>query len=247
MSAHSYAAIFRWRGLKTVGVMNRPAGREGRRFPAVLFLHGFPGAEKNVDVQRRLLASGVASYSLYFAGAWGSEGRYRFSDQIAQARAALRFLARQPFVDRKRLGVFGFSMGGWAALNVAGLEPGLRAAVAAAPVGGPDMVGRGSLEFVRRSSRPLRALAPRALQRDFCASVTRSDPAAAASRKRCPLLLVHGDADQVIPLSASRRILAAAAEPKRLVIASGARHDFLDRREWFSRLVADWLKARLRA
>src|SRR5256885_510552 len=85
---------------------SRPAGREDQRFPAVLFLHGFPGAEKNVDVQRRLQAAGVASYSLHFSGAWGSEGYYRFSDLVPQAAAGLAFLASRPFVDARRLGVF---------------------------------------------------------------------------------------------------------------------------------------------
>lgn len=239
--AHSYADVFFWKGLKTLGVMNRPAGPAGKRFPAVLFLHGFPGAEKNVDVQRRLLARGVASYAVYFAGAWGSDGVYRFSTLVAQARAALRFLERQDFVDRRRVGVFGFSMGGWAALNLAGGEPGLKAVAAIAPVGGPEMAGHTSLDFVRRLSKPLRAPVPKTLARDFDLSVTRQDPAKAAARRKCPLLLVHGAADQVVPLGASKRIFAAAAAPKRLVIEPGARHDFLDRRERLTRLTTAFL------
>src|SRR4051794_4059116 len=117
---HSGATVLRYKGKKLLGVLNRPAGADGgRRFPGVLFLHGFPGAEKNVDIQRRLLKLGIASFALYFSGAWGSEGEYRFTTLVPQARAALKFLATREFVDPRRLAVFGFSMGGWAALNAA--------------------------------------------------------------------------------------------------------------------------------
>src|SRR5438874_1864333 len=112
-SLHSGAAVFRFQGRKMIGVLNRPEGKEGERFPAVLFLHGFPGAEKNVDIQRRLLQRRIASFSLHFCGAWGSEGTYSFTGLVDQARAGLRFLRSRPFIDPSRVAVFGFSMGAW--------------------------------------------------------------------------------------------------------------------------------------
>lgn len=242
---HSWADLFRWRGLKTLGVFTRPAGPSRKRFPAVLLLHGIPGAEKNVDIQRRLMDAGVAGFALHFAGAWGSEGEYRFSNLVPQARAALRFLARQEFVDERRLAVFGFSMGGWTALNVAAAEPRLRAVAAVAPVGGPETLGGGVAERVERLSRPLRVRSVAALARDYAVAVTENDPARAVAARCCPLLLVHGDADDVVPVAISRRLFALANGPKRLVIEPGACHDFLDRREKLSRVVADWLAARL--
>lgn len=242
---HSGAAILKFRGTKLLGVLNRPDGRDGERHPGVLFLHGFPGAEKNVDIQRRLLKQGVASFALYFSGAWGSDGLYTFSGLIPQARAALKFLATREFVDPKRLAIFGFSMGGWAALNAAAREPGLRACVAVAPVGGAEMVGPRNAEFIGRLSRPLRTGPKAALTKDFRKAVTANDPAVAAARLTCPLLLVHGSADDVVPAPISKRIYAAARPPKKLVLAEGARHDFLDRRDWLTRVVADWLVGRL--
>lgn len=246
LPAHSGAVTFRWRGLKLIGVLNRPAGPQAQRRPAVLFLHGVPGAEKNVDVQRRLLERGVASFSLHFAGAWGSEGFYEFSTLVPQAGAALRFLASRPFVDAGRLALFGFSMGGWAALNAAARAGGkVRAVCAVAPAGGPEMVTPGTPRFIRHASEPLRVRGAVSLTADFEASVRRFDPARAAARLRCPLLLVHGTADDVVPCGVSRRLDRAAPSPKRLVLARGAAHDFLDRRPWLARLTADWLAARL--
>ena len=65
-----------------------------------------------------------------------------------------------------------------------------------------------------------------------------SDIAAGLGR---PLLLVHGSADQTVPAAVSESLYKAAKAPKRLVRAEGARHDFLDRRPWLTRLVSNWL------
>lgn len=243
---HSGATVLRYKGKKLLGVLNRPAGTESRRVPGVLFLHGFPGAEKNVDIQRRLLKLGIASFALYFSGAWGSEGEYRFTTLVPQARAALKFLAAREFVDPRRLAVFGFSMGGWTALNVAAREPSLRAAAAVAPVGGPEMIGPRNQDFVAHLSRPLRAPRPAVLTADFRKAVAAFDPHKAVARLSCPLLLAHGDSDDTVPCSISRALYGHAKAPKKLVIAKGARHDFLDRRDWLARLCAGWLAHNLR-
>lgn len=228
-----------------VGVQHRPALPQGRRAPGVLFLHGFPGSEKSVDIQRALMDRGVASFAPHFAGAWGSDGAYRFSTLVAQARRALSVLASMDCVDPRRLAVFGFSMGGWAALNLAGKVPSLAAAVAVAPVGGPEMVTPESLDTLTRLSRPLDAPSPAALLEDFKSAVRRDDPARAVSRPGCPLLLVHGDSDEVVPYPVSRRLAARAGERARLVTARGADHAFLDRRPWLTRLTSSWLAERL--
>lgn len=242
--ARSRAELVSYKGLKLVAVLNRPAGPARRRFPAVLFLHGFPGAEKNVDVQRALLDKGVGSLVLHFAGAWGSSGEYRFLDLPEQAAAGLRFLARQEWVDARRLGVFGFSMGGWTALHLAS-RPEVKAAVAVAPVGGPEMVGPDVHRVVGRLGRVLRvrgALGPK-----FVEAVRRRDPAKSVAKAGCPILLVHGTADETVPYPVSLRLKAASGGRARLVAARGAGHDFLDRRPWLTRLTARWLAEKLRA
>lgn len=229
-----------------LGVTHRPVLRRGRRAPGVLFLHGFPGSEKNVDVQRWLMARGVASFAPHFAGAWGSAGRYGFASLVDQARAALRVLAAQDYVDARRLAVFGFSMGGWTALNLRPRVPGLRGVAAVAPVGGPEMLGPDARATITRLANPLAAPAPGPLFADFAASVRRLDPAAAVAQPGCPILLVHGTEDAVVPYGVGRRLAAAAGPRARFVTARGADHAYLDRRPWLARLTGSWLLGRLR-
>ncbi|MCM2304628.1 MAG: alpha/beta fold hydrolase, partial [Elusimicrobia bacterium] len=245
MKARAGTEIFRVKGQKMLVHYHRPEGPEGRRFPTVLFLHGFPGSEKSVDIQRALMARGIASVAPSFLGAWGSGGKYRFTTLPSQAAAALSAARRLPFVNPRRVALFGFSMGGWTALNAAARDPKLRAVVAVAPAGGPEMIGPDTLDFIKRLSRPLNTIAPKALAADFRKAVTAFDPGRAASRIKAPVLLVHGDEDLTIPARVSRRIAKCAGKRARLVIERGAAHDFLDRRERLTRLCADFLKKSL--
>lgn len=245
MRAHAGTEIFRVQGRKMLAHYHRPEGPEGRRFPAVLFLHGFPGSERSVDVQRALMKRGIASCAPSFLGAWGSGGLYRFTTLVAQAEAALKAMKRLPFVDPRRVAAYGFSMGGWAALNLAAREPALKAVVAIAPCGGPEMLGGDTKRFITHLSRPLNAPKPAVLAADFARALRRDDPGEAVRRLKAPLLLIHGDADETIPLAVSRRLAALAPRGTRLLVEKGADHGFLDRRERLTRVASDWLASRL--
>jgi uncharacterized protein len=50
-------------------------------------------------------------------------------------------------------------------------------------------------------------------------------PVAAAATIKIPVLLIHGSADSETPPEHSRRVLAALAGPKRLILVPGARHN----------------------
>jgi hypothetical protein len=245
MRARAGTEVFRVLGQKMVATYHRPAGPAAKRFPTVLFLHGFPGSEKSVDVQRELMARGIASVAPRFLGAWGSGGKYRFTTLVPQARAALRAARKLSFVNSRRVAVYGFSMGGWTALNLAAAEPALKAVVAVAPAGGPEMIGPGTKSFLTHLSRTLNAPAPDALDADFRRAMREFDPARAVPRLRAPLLLIHGDEDGTIPVAISRRYAALAGRRARLVVLRGADHGFLERRAQLTRLAANWFAARI--
>ena len=238
--------MFRHDGRKLLAIVHRNEGIR-RRCPAVLFLHGFPGSEKNVDIQRRLMGLGVATFALHFAGAWGSEGTYSFSGLVDQAARALDELRRMDFVDRERVGVFGFSMGGWTAIHLGADDGRLSAVAAVAPVGGRGMVASRTRRFLSDLCAPLRIRSKAELYRDFVETMRERETAESAARLRAPLLVVHSRDDQVVPFDGSKRVIAVASGPKRLVAVDGAGHDFLGRRDWLARLVSHWLARRLGA
>tara|TARA_R110002096_G_scaffold16106_6_gene54983 strand:- start:1855 stop:2574 length:720 start_codon:yes stop_codon:yes gene_type:complete len=65
-----------------------------------------------------------------------------------------------------------------------------------------------------------------------------------ASEIKVPWLLIHGDADDVIPIGESREIFAEANEPKKLIELPGVNHVFADAGQApMTAAVVEWLNA----
>jgi len=56
----------------------------------------------------------------------------------------------------------------------------------------------------------------------------RWDSAASIKRVAIPTLILHGEADEVIPISQGRKLFAAAKGPKRMIAYQGRGHNDLD-------------------
>ncbi|WP_247883684.1 alpha/beta hydrolase [Azospirillum sp. B21] len=61
----------------------------------------------------------------------------------------------------------------------------------------------------------------------------------------CPILLVHGEADEILSPSCSIHVHRKAREPKKLVLVPGTGHAMEEASEAVCREVRDWLKAYL--
>ena len=67
-----------------------------------------------------------------------------------------------------------------------------------------------------------------------------------ASEVKVPWLMIHGDADDVVPIVDSREIFALANEPKKIIEIPGANHVFSEAGlEPMKEAVIDWLGERL--
>jgi uncharacterized protein len=200
------------------------AAGPGAARPAVLVCNGNGGNRS----MRAPLAAALARMGLHvllfdYRGYGGNPGRPSEEGLAADARAALDHLAGRPEVDPARVVYFGESLGAAVALRLATERP-PAALVLRSPFA--------SLAEVGRLHYPL--LPVSLLLRD------RYDSAANAGRLAAPLLVVAGGRDRVIPADHSRRLFAAAPQPKRLAVLDGADHNDLDL------LAGPWLLAELR-
>jgi uncharacterized protein len=184
----------------------RPGPRPG---PAVLVLNG-NGGNRSLRAPLAAALAGMGLHVLLFdyRGYGGNPGRPTEAGLAADARAALDHLAGRPEVDPARLVYFGESLGAAVALRLATERP-PAALVLRSPFA--------SLAEVGRLHYPLVPVG--LLLRD------RYDSAALAGRLAAPLLVVAGDRDRIVPAGHSRRLFAAAPEPKRLVVLDGADHN----------------------
>jgi uncharacterized protein len=137
------------------------------------------------------------------SGSPSEAGTYR------DARAALRFLLEQPRVDRSRVFYLGESLGGAVALNLALERP---------PAG---LVLLSAFTGVRELGRLHYPFVPAALVPDAYPALRR------IHELRAPLLVLHGDRDDIVPLSQGRALFEAAPGPKRMHVFPGLGHNDL--------------------
>ncbi|HEU4562831.1 MAG TPA: alpha/beta fold hydrolase [Longimicrobium sp.] len=103
---------------------------EGPR-PVVVFLHGYPGNERNLDLAQVVRRAGWHALYFDYRGSWGSGGTFSFGNALHDVDAALAFLRapenRARFrVDTARIVLVGHSMGGWLAMLYAAADPSAR-------------------------------------------------------------------------------------------------------------------------
>jgi dipeptidyl aminopeptidase/acylaminoacyl peptidase len=103
-------------GLILTALMARPAG-EGP-FPAVMINHGSSGPTKEWQIWTSKLAEkGYVTLALIFRGFKGSEGTETYGKkEVEDILLVLDYVKSLPFVDKKRIGMFGNSKGGFNAL-----------------------------------------------------------------------------------------------------------------------------------
>ncbi|HKP76696.1 MAG TPA: alpha/beta fold hydrolase [Longimicrobiaceae bacterium] len=96
--------------------------------PVAVFLHGYPGNERNLDLAQAARRSGWHALYFDYRGSWGSGGTFGFQNALDDVAAALAWLrapeTRTRFrVDADRVALVGHSMGAWLALESAAADP----------------------------------------------------------------------------------------------------------------------------
>lgn len=217
-------------GRTVFGTFYDPEAGEAR--PLVIFSHGFNGSGKDFDAEARALAEhGYCAFCFDFCG--GSlETRSDLTTRemtIGTERedlgAVLEELSLDRRTDKKRIVLFGGSQGGLVtALVAADLPQDVAAVFLLFPaLCIPDDWTRA---FPNKDALPdefSRWGVP--LGREFVRSVHGLDVFAHIAAYRGHVRIVHGDADDVVPLSYSRRAQAAYADAE-LAILPGEGHGF---------------------
>jgi fermentation-respiration switch protein FrsA (DUF1100 family) len=192
----------------TLGAWFLPARKPGRR-PAVLFLPGNAGNRSfRAPLAAALAGSGVSVLLVDYRGYAGNPGSPSEEGLASDARAALGYLRGLPEVDPERIIYFGESLGAGPAVTLAVEHP-PAALILRSPFSSLTSVARRHYWFL-----PVNWLLK-----------DRFDNLSRIGDITCPLLVLAGDRDHIVPLDESRRLFEAASEPKHLAIISGAGHN----------------------
>ncbi|HXG25322.1 MAG TPA: alpha/beta fold hydrolase [Candidatus Binatia bacterium] len=217
--------------------------RGGAPGPAVLLVHGWESArDRTLPNAQVLNAIGLHILTIDVRGHGlnpPEELPLTAGEFGADALAGVRWLlARQ---DVTAVGILGHSMGGIGALLAAAAEPRVRAVVAASTPADAYRLTRQTFRLARLPlpgplAYPLGWLTTHVFLEPRGHTVASVSAARAIERYRGPVLLIHGDADRVVPLGHSKRLAKAARRARRedpgngsieILVIPGGQHSWL--------------------
>ena len=203
-------------------LLKPPGFDPAKRYPLVLDVHGGPNSWYGYSfnaIQQSLAAAGFlvvysnprgsGSYGRAFTqeviGDWGGED---FKDLMAVVDEVLK----RPYADPARTGIYGYSYGGFMSSWVIGHTDRFKAAVIGAPVVdlqsfyGTADIGHtfGPLQI---GGRPWDCLEEYAFR----------SPITYLSKAKTPTLIIHGEADDRVPISQGEQLFATLLESGREV------------------------------
>ena len=200
----------------------------GPRAPAVAVLHGWGGnAQMMLPLARPLHDAGFAL--LFFdARCHGrSDGDSfaslpRFAEDLT---CAVNWLQARPEVDARRVGVIGHSVGAGAALLMASRNPTVAGVVSLAAFAHPATMMRRWLQSMHIPHFPLGAYILWYVQRTIGRRFDDIAPCHTIGLIHCPVLLVHGTDDQVVPADDARAIHAGRQSERVSLLLLPGGHD----------------------
>lgn len=237
-------------GVKINGVAYVAAGPGPH--PVFILLHGLPGNEKNLDLAQAVRRAGWTSVTFNYRGSWGSPGKFRFANNLADADAVIAFLkdtanVRRLGLDTTRMVLAGHSMGGWVTVLTASHHPELAGAVLLSAADMGAMAGGRRDRLVRTMADNMESLA--GVTPESMADEVRSRGAhwrfADAERglAHLPLLVLTAN-DGLAPMSDSLVVALRAQGNDRITTLHAATdHSWSDRRIELESAVINWLDA----
>ena len=210
---------------------------EGRRRGAVVYLHGIADNRGSAaEAVRRMSRQGFDALA-FDSRAHGNSGGDACTFGYFEKRDLRRVIDSLPAGP---VIVIGASLGAAVALQAAAEDPRISAVVAAESFSDLRTVA---------SERAPWFFTPGAIRRSFVLAerlaqfkVDDVSPAAAASRIRAPVLLIHGAADTETPPRHSQRIFDGLAGSRRLLLVPGAGHNH-SLQPWVWDEIEKWIDA----
>jgi fermentation-respiration switch protein FrsA (DUF1100 family) len=174
----------------------------------LLWFHGNAGnITHRYEMIRTVAALPVRVFIIDYRGYGKSEGTPSEEGLYRDARAAWDYLMRSRGLPAKSIIIFGKSLGGVPAIDLASkVEP-------------AGLIVQSSFTSASDMAAVVMPLLPRALVR------TKMDSLSKISKVHCPKLFIHSPADEVVPYKLGRRLFEAAPDPKRFYEVPSASHN----------------------
>ncbi len=231
-----------------------PAERPVLKPPLVIVGHGFTGSKEGgggaLAMADELAGRGFDALLFDCTGCGESEGLWEEITLSRQVEDLAAVVGWARMGEYRRIILNGRSFGGATVLAYAAADPRITAVCTWAAVARPLRLFGGSAveEFTPGGPAEKKITlndgsGSLCLQGRFFQDLQRYNlPGCAAGISPRPLLLIHGTADEVVPVDEARLLFEAADEPKQLALIEGADHRFSDHAAGVWKIFFNWLQ-----
>ncbi|MBI4595786.1 MAG: alpha/beta hydrolase [Candidatus Tectomicrobia bacterium] len=226
-----------------------------KKFPVLILCHGIPRDQASQtetsemtypELAEQFCHQGFLTFFFNFRGAGPSEGNFHIKGWIEDLHFVIEYIVKVPEADESRIFLCGSSAGAAVSVVVAAGKTQIKGVICLACPARFDRLTEeeGARSFILEAKRfglIKNADFPPSLdewREEFRASQPIDFVADISPR---PLLLVHGSADDVVPLDHAHELYARAGKPKDLKIFAGRGHRLRMDPEVIS-FVFNWLQ-----
>lgn len=231
-----------YQGHQLAAILRRPDG--AARPPVVIMAPGLDSTKEEFDsYEATFLARGLATLSV--DGPGQGEAEYDLpirGDYEVAVSAVIDWLTGRSDVDAAQVGMWGVSFGGYYAPRAAAFDKRLRACVALAGPYDLADIWDGLPELTREAFRARSHHRTEAEARRFAATLSLKG---VARQIECPLFLVAGRRDRIIPWQDAERLAREVSGPVELLIIDDGNHVANNRPYRYRPQTADWMAERL--
>jgi 2,6-dihydroxypseudooxynicotine hydrolase len=232
-----------YEGKYLAGILRRPKGLS--QPPVVVMAMGLDSCKEEMDAyEQTFLRRGLAT--LAFDGPGQGEAEDDFAirgDYEVPIKAVLDWLSARQDIDPTRIGLWGVSLGGYYAPRAAAFEKRIKACVA---LSGPYDWAEcwdGLPELTRDAFRARSHSKSDEEARQKAAALSLKG---VASRIACPLFLVAGKLDRIVPWDHAQRLAREATGPVELLVIEEGTHVVNNRPYRYRTQTADWMAEQLK-
>jgi 2,6-dihydroxypseudooxynicotine hydrolase len=211
--------------------------------PCVIMVCGLDSVkEQETEWEEELLRRGMATLSFDGPGQGEMWERMKLRLDFEEAVVTVvDYLSSREEIDASRLGLIGHSMGGYFGARAAAREQRLAAAVLLA--GFFELPPWEKMSVFMRAG--LQHIFDAASEAEAAALAQQLSLADVADKIRCPILIIHGAKDTLIPATDAQRLAEATTCPTELVIYEEGNHSMNNFVYKMRPQVVDWLADRL--
>ena len=231
-----------YEGKSLAGILRKPPGLT--KPPVVVMAVGLDSTKEEGDAyEMPFLNRGMAT--LIFEGPGQGEAQYDFpirGDYEVPVRAVIDYVESRGDLDTARIGMWGVSLGGYYAPRAAAFEKRIKACIA---LGGPFNWGEAwdGLPQLTREAFRVRSHAKTQDEAKKSAQTLRLE--GVAQNITCPIFIVNGRQDRIVPAADAERLAREVKGPVTLMMIEDGNHIATNRAYRWRSQSADWIKEQL--